>query len=68
MAGSALHVKLFKAHAKVEGSLVTATYEQLFVNESGSPIELLYSVPLTETVTVTGLTIHLADKEIECEI
>jgi Vault protein inter-alpha-trypsin domain len=61
-------VKLFKAKVKVEGSLVSATYEQLFVNESDSPIELLYSVPLTETVTVTGLIIQLADKEIKCEI
>jgi len=63
-----LQVKHFKAEANIEGSLVSACYEQLFVNESQAPVELLYSVPLTETVTVTGLTIQLADREIECEI
>jgi hypothetical protein len=64
--GEALPLNRFKASVAIQGSLVACAYEQAFVNKTEAPIEINYTVPLTESVTVTSLRMKVGEKEIEC--
>jgi hypothetical protein len=53
--GHKLPLVSFKASVSVEGSVVLGKLEQVFKNPGAAPLEVLYVVPLTESVSLTAL-------------
>ena len=66
--GETVGLSKLKLEASISNSSVLIIYQQVYKNDSKSPIECVYKFPTDYTFAVTGVSVKIGDKTIETQI